>query len=48
VLKKNSYTQNIVDFGRGMYDIGVFSINPSTDFSDGSTDFFRWYAENGT
>jgi hypothetical protein len=40
VLQQNSYTQNIVDFDCG---IGVFSTNPSTDFSDGSTDFFGWY-----
>jgi hypothetical protein len=42
VPQQNSYTQNIVDFDCG---IGVFSTNPSTDFSDGSTDFFRRYAE---
>jgi hypothetical protein len=42
VPQQNSYTQNIVDFDRG---IGVFSTNPSTYFSDGSTDFFRWCAE---
>jgi hypothetical protein len=43
VPQQNSYIQNIVDFDRG---IGVFSTNPSTDFSDGSTVFSDGYAEN--
>jgi hypothetical protein len=42
VPQQNSYTQNIVDFDRG---IGVFSTNPSTYFSDCTTDFFEWYAK---
>jgi hypothetical protein len=42
VPQQNSYTQNIIDFDRS---IGVFSTNPSTYFSDGSTVCFRWYAE---
>jgi hypothetical protein len=42
VPQQKSYTQNIVDFDHG---IGVFSTNPSTYFSDGSTDFFTWYTE---